>query len=372
MLSLIRSNVFDLPTNISLSYWWCSGFMISGFMVLQIISGMVLSFLYVCGSELSFACVMSLTNECLYTWLIRYSHIWGVTFIFIFIFVHIGRALYYSSYSKYSVWNVGFLLYLLMMVEAFLGYILPWHQMSYWAATVLTSVIDSIPVVGSSVYRFIVGGFSVGEATLIRVFSAHICLAFLIIGLSVLHLFYLHKEGSNNPLFISLGYGDVVMFHSYFTVKDGFAFVVSLFLYVGFMWLCPDLIVDTEAYIMANPLVTPVSIKPEWYFLPFYAMLRSVESKIGGLLLVLLFLFLLWLPTYNEACCYYDLRQLMFWFIVSSFFLLGYIGACHPEFPYVFVGKVFSLLLILLLAMFKGTWIVPYSNGFVRLPSFLC
>nr|QIX04626.1 cytochrome b [Brachylecithum sp. PakAb2] len=361
MSGLIRANVLDLPVNVSLSYLWCSGFMISGFLFLQVVSGVVLSLLYVSGSSVSFCCVMGFSSESLFLWLVRYVHIWGVTFIFVYIFVHIGRALYYSSYSKFGVWNVGFILYLFMMVEAFLGYILPWHQMSYWAATVLTSVIDSVPFIGGRVYRFIVGGFSVSEATLIRVFSAHICLAFIVIGLSFVHLYYLHKGGSNNPLFVG-GYSDVVLFHSFFTLKDGFMFMVSLNLCVCFMWLCPDLVMDTESYIQANPLVTPVSIKPEWYFLPFYAMLRSVESKIGGLFLVLVFLFILWLPSLNEACCYYDSRQLVFWFIVSLFFLLGYLGSCHPEYPYIWVGKVSSFMLLVFLMVFKGLWVVPFSN----------
>nr|YP_009092172.1 cytochrome b [Dicrocoelium chinensis]AHG06497.1 cytochrome b [Dicrocoelium chinensis] len=371
MLAIIRSNVLDLPANVSLGYLWCSGFMISGFMFFQVLTGVVLSFLYVSGCEVSFSCVTGFTNESLFVWLVRYAHIWGVTFIFFYIFLHMGRALYYSSYSKFGVWNVGFFLYLFMMVEAFLSYILPWHQMSYWAATVLTSVVDSIPFVGNRIYSFVVGGFSVSEATLVRVFSAHVCLAFVIVGLSVVHLFYLHKGGSNNPLFVGSGYSDVVLFHSFFTLKDGFVLLFSLCLCVGFTWLCPDLVVDTEAYIEANPLVTPVTIKPEWYFLPFYAMLRSVESKIGGLFLVILFLFLLWLPTFNEACCYYDVRQVVFWFLVSLFFLLGYLGSCHPEYPYIGVGKVSSILMLVLLLMFKGMWIVPHSGGFCNLFSFL-
>lgn len=165
--------------------------------------------------------------------------------------------------------------------------------MSYWAATVLTSILKSIPIVGGSLYKFIVGGFGVTNVTLVRVFSAHVCLAFIIAGLRAIHLFYLHKGGSNNPLFISGGYRDIVLFHSFFTVKDGLVFVFLLFLLGGLLIFCPDGVLDVERYILADPLVTPVSIKPEWYFLAFYAMLRSIESKIGGLVLVLLFLFVL-------------------------------------------------------------------------------
>nr|QIX04638.1 cytochrome b [Brachydistomum sp. PakPr2] len=371
MFSVFRNNVVDLPTNVSLSYFWCGGFMISAFLFIQIVSGVILSFLYVADSCLSFGCVLGFTSESLFVWFVRYFHVWGVTFIFVLLFFHMGRSLYYSSYSKLGVWNVGFILYLLMMVEAFLGYILPWHQMSYWAATVLTSVVDSLPFVGGRIYSFIVGGFSVSESTLVRVFSAHVCLAFVIVGLSMVHLFYLHKGGSNNPLFVSSGYSDVVLFHSFFTLKDGLMLLFSLDLCVCLMWLCPDLVVDAEAYVEADPLVTPVTIKPEWYFLPFYAMLRSVESKIGGLFVVILFLFLLWVPTFNEACCYYWVRQLMFWFLVSLFLLLGYLGSCHPEYPYIWVGKISSVLLLIVLLVFKSSWIAPYSVEFPGLLSFI-
>nr|QXU59574.1 cytochrome b [Haplobothrium globuliforme] len=356
MLSLVRSNVIDLPTNYSLSYYWCSGFMISAFMVFQVITGVVLSFLYVADSELSFRCVMDLTNDSFFTWCVRYWHIWGVTILFVLFFIHMGRALYYSSYSKKGVWNVGFLLYLLTMAEAFLGYILPWHQMSYWAATVLTAIAQSLPFIGPTLYKYVVGGFAVTNVTLVRVFSAHVCLGFLILGLMVLHLFYLHQSGSNNPLFSSHGYGDVVYFHSYFTVKDFFCLVVISLILVFFLWVSPDLVVDTEGYLEADSLTTPVSIKPEWYFLVYYAMLRSVDSKIGGLVLVLGLLFFMWAPTTNHNCAYYVLRQVLFWVLCCLFVGLTYLGSCHPEYPYLGVCQVFSLLVVALMFLFKLFW----------------
>nr|WSP01965.1 cytochrome b [Allocreadium lobatum] len=367
MLSVVRQNVVDLPTKLSLSYFWCGGFMMSSFLMIQIASGVILSFIYVADSAMSFGCVLDFTSEGLFVWLVRYMHIWGVSFMFVLFFVHMGRALYYSSYSKLGVWNVGFILYLLMMAEAFLGYILPWHQMSYWAATVLTSMLNSIPLVGGSLYKFIVGGFSVTNVTLVRVFSAHVCLAFIILGASVVHLFYLHKGGSNNPLFMSGGYSDVVLFHGFFTNKDGFVLLLLLFLCASLMMFSPDIVLDVESYIQADPLVTPISMKPEWYFLAFYAMLRSVESKVGGLVLVIVFLFLLWLPSFNSSCSYSLGRQLVFWSSVALFFLLGYLGACHPEAPFVLISKLSSLLMVLFLAMFKGLWVIPYSGGVPRL-----
>nr|AYH51352.1 cytochrome b [Alaria americana] len=363
MVSVVRSNVMDLPTNLSLSYFWCSGFMISSFLMVQVISGVILSLMYVADSFLSFGCVLDLTMESLFVWFVRYFHIWGVTFIFLLFLAHMGRALYYSSYSKLGVWNVGFVLYLLMMVEAFLGYMLPWHQMSYWAATVLTSIISSIPYFGPSIYKFVVGGFSVTNVTLVRVFSAHVCLAFVMLGFSVIHLFYLHKSGSNNPLFVSNGYSDVVFFHSYFTTKDGYLLVFLLLVCCSFLLYSPDGVLDVESYIEADPLVTPVSMKPEWYFLAFYAMLRSVESKVGGLVLVLLFLLVLWLPTVNSPSPYSVARQFLFWFMVVLFILLSYLGACHPEFPFVIMSKVASLLMVFSVLMYKSLWAVSSNTS---------
>nr|YP_009414356.1 cytochrome b [Dactylogyrus lamellatus]ALP29096.1 cytochrome b [Dactylogyrus lamellatus] len=356
MLKVLRGNLVDLPTNSSLSYYWCSGFMISGFLVAQIISGIILSLLYVADSLLSFPCVMNITNEDMFAWSVRYIHIWGVSFIFIVFIAHMGRALYYSSYTKVSVWNVGFILYLLMMVEAFLGYILPWHQMSYWAATVLTSVVQSVPFIGNTMYEFIVGGFGVTNVTLVRVFAAHVILAFVIIGAAGLHLFYLHKTGSNNSLFLSNGYTDVVYFHSYYSNKDLFCLFSLYFICCCLIFYCPDLVLDVESYLHADPMVTPASIKPEWYFLFYYAMLRSVSSKIGGLILVVVFLFLVWLPTNNYACCYYLGRQIIFWIIASQLVLLSYLGACAPEDPYVIISQVSSFISVFSLVLYKGFW----------------
>lgn len=358
MISIIRRNLIDLPTKFSLSYYWCSGFMISAFMVIQVLTGVILSFLYVADVSLSFQCVMDLTNDSFFTWCVRYWHIWGVTILFVLFFIHMGRALYYSSYRKKGVWNVGFILYLLTMAEAFMGYVLPWHQMSYWAATVLTSIVQSLPFVGSVIYKYVVGGFSVTNVTLVRVFSVHVCLGFVILGLMVLHLFYLHKRGSNNPLFYSKGYRDVVYFHSYFTVKDFFCLLIVSLILVWFLFFSPDLVVDTEGYLEADPLVTPVNIKPEWYFLVFYAMLRCIDSKIGGLVLLLALLFFVWVPTFNHSSSYFFGRQVVFWSFTSLFICLTYLGGCHPEYPYLVICKVFSLGLVALMFIFKLLWSV--------------
>nr|AWW03876.1 cytochrome b [Echinococcus granulosus sensu lato genotype G7]BAF56547.1 cytochrome b [Echinococcus canadensis]AWW03888.1 cytochrome b [Echinococcus granulosus sensu lato genotype G7]AWW03900.1 cytochrome b [Echinococcus granulosus sensu lato genotype G7]AWW04068.1 cytochrome b [Echinococcus granulosus sensu lato genotype G7] len=353
MIVLFRRNLIDLPINYSLNYYWSSGFVLSMFMVLQIFTGVLLSFLYVADFMCSFFMVMNLSNDSFFTWCLRYWHMVGVNVLFILLFFHMGMALYYGSYVKKGVWNVGFVLYLLVMGEAFTGYILPWHQMSYWAATVLTSIVDSLPVVGPIIYKYVVGGFSVSGITLIRVLSVHICLGFVILGLMVVHLFYLHKVGNSNPLFSFYSFNDLVYFHSYFSIKDLVLFLVTCSLVVFWLFFVPDLLVDIEAYLEADYLNTPVSIKPEWYFLAFYAILRCINSKIGGLLLIVSFVFLLWVPTDGGSSVYSVWRQINFWLIVSLFLSLTYLGSCHPEYPYLVVCQLFSVIMVLMMLVFK-------------------
>nr|ANH79412.1 cytochrome b [Echinococcus granulosus] len=353
MIVLFRRNLIDLPINYSLNYYWSSGFVLSVFIILQIVTGVLLSFVYVADFMCSFFMVMNLSNDSFFTWCLRYWHMVGVNVLFILLFFHMGMALYYGSYVKKGVWNVGFILYLLVMGEAFTGYILPWHQMSYWAATVLTSIIDSLPVVGSVVYKYVVGGFSVSGDTLIRIFSVHVCLGFVILGLMIVHLFYLHKSGNSNPLFSFYSFNDLVYFHSYFTVKDLVLFLVVCSLVVFWLFFVPDLLVDIESYLEADYLNTPVSIKPEWYFLAFYAILRCINSKVGGLLLIMSFIFFLWIPTEGGSSVYSVWRQVNFWLIVSLFLSLTYLGGCHPEYPYLMVCQLFSLMMVLMMFVFK-------------------
>lgn len=356
MINMLRRNLIDLPTNYSLNYYWCSGFMISAFMVTQIVTGVILSFLYVADATIRFYTVMSASKDSFYVWCLRYWHMWGVKILFFLFFMHMCRALYYSSYSKRGVWKVGFILYLLLMGEAFTGYILPWHQMSYWAATVLTSVAERLPIFGPTLYKYVVGGFSVTGSTLIRVFSVHVCLGFVMLGLMILHLFYLHKVGRNNPLFSSSSFSDLVFFHSYFRVKDFMCFVFCCGFLMFVLFYSPDALIDIEAYLEADPMNTPVSIKPEWYFLMFYAILRCIKSKLGGLALIVSFLFFLWVPTYNQSSAYFIGRQLIFWFIISLFVSLVYLGGCHPEYPYLTVCQMFRVLIVAFMFLFKLCW----------------
>nr|QDO72051.1 cytochrome b [Schistosoma haematobium] len=361
MWSLVRNNLVDLPTSLGLSYLWCIGFVLSVFMVFQVVTGVILSMFY--SSFSNFYFIVWADDNFVY-WMVRYLHIWGVSVIFVLLYIHICRGLYYSSYSKVLVWSSGFVLYLLVMVEAFLGYVLPWHQMSYWAATVLTSIILSVPIFGSSIYSYIVGGYSVTvDETLVRFFPIHVILGIGLLGLIVVHLFYLHKIGSSVPLFLYDSYSDSVYFHKYYTIKDSFVFMFILLILFIFVIGNPNLVLDCEAFIEANLLVTPSNIKPEWYFLGYYAILRSISSKLGGLIFVLVILFIMWVPNNNCSCIYSFSRQLVFWFIVSIGVELSYIGACHVEYPYVLVSQVSSVLFLCFLVIFKIFWLVPLSHN---------
>nr|YP_009407691.1 cytochrome b [Caryophyllaeus brachycollis]AMA34312.1 cytochrome b [Caryophyllaeus brachycollis] len=365
MVKSLRRNVTDIPISYSLGYSWCSGSVLSAVIGLQVLTGVILSFVYVALPNDAFFYVLGNTIDSFFYWVCRYLHIWGVSLIFVLLFIHLGRSLYYSSYSKLAVWNIGFVLYLVLMIESFVGYVLPWHQMSYWAATVLTTIVQGLPVIGSSVYSYVVGGFSVTGVTLIRLFSVHVCLGFLVIGGIVFHVMCLHMSGSNNPLYILPGYSDVVIFHPHYTSKDIFSLAVILFIGLVGVWSIPDLVVDPDGYVEANPLATPSTIKPEWYFLGYYAIIRAIESKIGGLGLVTSILLILWVPTNNNCCSYSLSRQFLFWVVCNAFLGLIFLGLCHPEIPYLVVCKVYGVSLVVGLFCFKLLWmqVVPSSNG---------
>nr|ASL24602.1 cytochrome b [Khawia sinensis] len=358
MMDNIRRGLLDLPISYSLGYCWCSGSLLSAVIGIQVLTGIILSFVYIATPTQAFFCVLGETIDSFFYWVCRYLHIWGVSVIFCLMFIHMGRSLYYSSYSKIGVWNVGFVLYLMLMVEAFVGYVLPWHQMSYWAATVLTTIVQGLPLIGSGLYAYVVGGFSVTGVTLLRLFSVHVCLGLFLVCVIVLHISYLHNSGSNNPLYVLPGYSDVIYFHSHHTSKDFFSLMVVSIGCFFCIWVTPDLVVDPDGYVEAQPLVTPASIKPEWYFLAYYALIRAVESKIGGLLFVTSILFLLWVPTTNLCCVYSVVRQILFWLICNSFMGLIYLGLCHPNTLYLFICNVYGVILLLSLFCFKGLWVI--------------
>lgn len=369
MLKRIKGGVYDLPSPKKISYWWGFGSLLGLFLVIQILTGLFLAMHYVSDLKVAFRSVDSISREVEFGWLVRKVHSKGASAFFLFLYLHIGRGIYYGSYFYKHTWKTGVIIYVLSMATAFLGYVLPWGQMSYWGATVITNFFSTVPYIGKDLVQWIWGGFAVGYPTLTRFFSLHYLLPFVMSGLIVIHLIFLHDTGSNNPLGLR-SEGDKVPFHPYFVVKDIFGFSIVFLLFFLIVLFTPDYFGDPEKYIEANPLVTPIHIQPEWYFLPAYAILRSIPKKLGGviaLVLSILVLFLFPIISSKEKRGYfYSLsHQLTFWVWVSSILVLLWIGSRPVEEPYVTIGMYSTVVYfgffiltptLRLLEKKKGVW----------------
>jgi ubiquinol-cytochrome c reductase cytochrome b subunit len=340
IIRLVNDSFVTYPTPRNLNFWYVFGGILTVMLVVQIVSGIVLSMHYVPNADLAFSSVeQRIMREVNYGWLLRYIHANGASMFFLAVYVHIFRGLYYGSYKapREILWILGVFIYLLMMATAFFGYVLPWGQMSFWGATVITSLFSAIdqviPNLGTAITHWLWGDFAVGDATLNRFFSLHYLLPFVIAGVVGLHIWALHVPGNNNPLGIDVkGPQDTVPFHPFYTVKDGFYMVLFFIVFLGFVFYAPNFFGNPDNYIQANPLVTPTDIVPEWYLLPFYAMLRAIPSKlIGVLVLVSSLLTLLavpWLDTSKvRSCRFRPLMKQLFWIFVADCILLGYVGA---------------------------------------------
>src|SRR5271166_4078536 len=350
VIGLVHSSFVAFPNPRNLNYWWTFGGILSFLLVSQIVTGVVLAMHYTANSDLAFASVEHIMRDVNFGWLLRYWHAVGASMFFLGLYVHMFRGMYYGSYKapREVLWLLGFLIYLLSMATAFMGYVLPWGQMSFWGATVITSLFSAIPLVGDSITTWLWGGFSVDNATLNRFFSLHYLLPFMIAAVVVLHIWALHVPGSSNPAGIEKKSDkDTLPFHPYFTVKDGFALVCFLIFFAWFVFYSPNYFGDADNYIQANPLQTPPHIVPEWYYLPFYAILRSIPNKLGGFLAmfgaVLILAALPWLDTSKvKSGSYRPWFRVFFWIFVADAVLLGYIGSKPPEGAYVFAGRVLT------------------------------
>jgi len=370
ILAFIDSHIISYPTPINLNYLWSFGSTAGLCLVIQIITGIFLAMHYTPHIDLAFSSVEHIMRDVNNGWLIRYLHANGASMFFIVVYCHIFRGLYYGSYiyPREKLWASGVIIFLLMMATAFMGYVLPWGQMSFWGATVITNLFSAIPFVGGAIVEWLWGGFSVSNATLNRFFSLHYLMPFVICGLVLIHLSLLHKDGSNNPLGINTNV-DNVNFYPNFYVKDLFAFLVLVFFFSFFVFFYPNALGHTDNYIPANPLSTPAHIVPEWYFLPFYAILRSIPDKLGGVLaMVSAILVLLIIPFINtsevRSTKFRPLFGLGYWFLVSDFLLLGWIGQKPVESPYIEVGMlgtafyfIFLLILIPLIGKLESSLI---------------
>jgi quinol-cytochrome oxidoreductase complex cytochrome b subunit len=347
-MAALEHELYEYPTPRNLTYWWNFG-SLAGFMLIVMIgTGVFLAMQYTPSSELAFDSVERIMRDVNYGWLMRYAHANGASMFFAIVYIHIFRGLYYGSYKqpRELLWMLGVIILLLMMATAFMGYVLPWGQMSYWAATVITNLFSAIPLVGHGIVTFLWGGFAVGDPTLHRFYSLHYLLPFIIVAVVLLHMIALHTHGSNNPLGIDTkGPQDTIPFHPFYTVKDLFGLTVFLLVYAFFVFYAPNFLGDPQNYIPANPLQTPPDIVPEWYFLPFYAILRSVPDKLLGVTMLfssILVLFVLpWLDTSPvRSAKFRPVYNKIFWLLVIDVLALGWVGAHRPEGVVVTVGRI--------------------------------
>ena len=351
-LLTLAHHINDYPTPKNLNYWWTFGGILTFFLIIQIITGLVLAMHYVAHADLAFGSVEHIMRDVNYGWLIRYLHANGSSMFFLAVYIHIFRALFYGSYKapREMIWIIGMFIYLLMMATAFMGYVLPWGQMSFWAATVITNLFSAIPLVGESITSWLWGGYAVGSPTLTRFFSLHYLMPFLIFGLVILHIWALHIPGNNNPVGIDIKKPskETVPFHPYIVIKDFYALLIFLIIFSGFVFFAPNVLGHPDNYIEANPMVTPSHIVPEWYLLPFYAILRSVPDKLGGVVVmfaaVFILMFLPWLDTSKvRSAVFRPLYKVFFWILVIDVIVLGYIGANPPEGMYLIIGRIATI-----------------------------
>jgi len=348
LLSL-SAHLREYPTPKNLNYWWTFGGILTFCLVVQIMTGVVLGMHYVAHVDLAFESIEHIMRDVNYGWLLRYIHSNGASMFFLAVYIHIFRALFYGSYKspREVIWIIGMLIYILMMATAFMGYVLPWGQMSFWGATVITNLFSAIPLVGESITTWLWGGYAVDNPTLTRFFSLHYLLPFLIVGLVILHIWALHVPGNNNPIGIEIQKPskDTVPFHPYITIKDLFALLVFLIIFSGFVFFSPNILGHPDNYIPANQMVTPSHIVPEWYLLPFYAILRSVPDKLGGVVLMFASLFILialpWLDRSKvKSAIFRPIYKWTFWLLILDVSVLGYMGAMPAEGTYLLIARV--------------------------------
>lgn len=356
LLKIANDALVDLPTPSNISAWWNFGSLLGLCLISQILTGLFLAIHYTPDVESAFASVAHICRDVNFGWLIRNLHANGASFFFICIYFHIGRGLYYGSYLYKETWNIGVVLLLLVMMTAFVGYVLPWGQMSFWGATVITNLLSAVPYVGTTLVEWIWGGFSVDNATLTRFFAFHFLFPFVIAAMTILHLLFLHETGSNNPIGLNSN-ADKISFHPYFSYKDLLGFVILLVALASLALFSPNLLGDPDNFTPANPMVTPPHIKPEWYFLFAYAILRSIPNKLGGVLALLASILVLIVVPFlhtskQRTLTFRPVSQFLFWTLIADVAILTWIGGIPAEQPFIIIGQVASVLYFSLFLVF--------------------
>nr|YP_010894909.1 cytochrome b [Phortica tanabei]WJW73422.1 cytochrome b [Phortica tanabei] len=351
LFKIANNALVDLPAPINISSWWNFGSLLGLCLIIQILTGLFLAMHYTADVNMAFNSVNHICRDVNYGWLLRTLHANGASFFFICIYLHVGRGIYYGSYLFTPTWMVGVIILFLVMGTAFMGYVLPWGQMSFWGATVITNLLSAIPYLGIDLVQWVWGGFAVDNATLTRFFTFHFILPFIVLAMTMIHLLFLHQTGSNNPMGINSNI-DKIPFHPYFSFKDIVGFLVMIMALIMLVLINPYLLGDPDNFIPANPLVTPVHIQPEWYFLFAYAILRSIPNKLGGVIaLVLSIAILMILPFYHlsnfRGIQFYPVNQIMFWIMVVTVILLTWIGARPVEEPYIIIGQILTVIYFL-------------------------
>nr|YP_009003716.1 cytochrome b [Urogymnus granulatus]AHG30983.1 cytochrome b [Urogymnus granulatus] len=347
LLKIINNSLVDLPAPTNISTWWNFGSLLGLCLIIQILTGLFLAMHYTADISSAFSSVAHICRDVNYGWLIRNIHANGASMFFICVYLHIARGLYYGSYLYKETWNIGVIILLLLMATAFVGYVLPWGQMSFWGATVITNLLSALPYIGDMLVQWIWGGFSIDNATLTRFFTFHFLLPFIIAALTMVHLLFLHETGSNNPTGLDSN-TDKIPFHPYYSYKDLLGFFILLLLLTLLALFMPNSLGDTENFIPANPLITPPHIKPEWYFLFAYAILRSIPNKLGGVLaLAFSILILLLIPMLHtsklRSLTFRPITQLLFWLLVANTIILTWIGGQPVEQPFIIIGQIASI-----------------------------
>nr|AGE35477.1 cytochrome b [Tropidosaura montana] len=348
ILKIINNSFIDLPTPPNISAWWNFGSLLGLCLIIQTATGLFLAMHYTAEVNSAFSSIAHIHRDVQYGWLIRNLHANGASLFFICIYLHIGRGLYYGSYIFNETWNIGVVLLLLVMATAFMGYVLPWGQMSFWGATVITNLLSATPYVGNTLVEWIWGGFAVDNATLTRFFTIHFLLPFVIMGASMIHLLFLHETGSNNPTGLNSN-PDKIPFHPYYSYKDLLGALIMLSCLLFLALFSPNLLGDPENFSPANPLMTPPHIKPEWYFLFAYAILRSIPNKLGGVLALLASILILFIipmlhTSKQRTLSFRPLSQLVFWLLISDLLILTWIGGQPVEHPFIIIGQLASTL----------------------------